>query len=394
MRISIIRILPIILIIAAFAAWCPGCGGNSSSDTYIPTGGGTGSGSGNVTGGGTGTGSGTGTGTGTGSGTGTGPLTSTDQWEQVYSGTTNDLYGISFASATVGWAVGLSQTMLYTDSGGDSWVDQFGNIDPNARPSHETSGHFLGSKTPNPGPAQLLDVHAVDTSTAWVSCYGPCNGFSMTPCFVTTDGGAKWTCVLTATNFQEWGIYAFDGENARICTLGSPSHSDSNVIVIENGYDEDSPLIPWASLYDISFGTRNDGWTAGIDIYHSTNGGTSWDRQTPPSGAGYFFGVTAVDADRAWICGQAGTIANTVDGGATWTMQESGVSKSLLGIDFIDANRGWCVGGGGTILATTDGGETWVPQDSGVSHDLASVSAVDATHVWACGAGGMILRSK
>jgi len=400
---SLIRLVGVFLLVLALAAFADGCGSSGGDADNIvslpPTG--SGSNTGNVgtgtdSGTGSGTSSGTGTGTDTGSGTGTGtdPLPATDQWEQVASGTTRDLYGISFGSATTGWAVGLYETMLCTNNGGDSWVDQFGNIETNIRPTKETSGHFLGSRYTSNSEAHLLDVHAVDANTAWISSYGPCRGLDMTPCFVTTDSGSKWTCVLTATNFQSWGIYAFDGQTARICTQGSDSHTDGDVIIINGGYDVDMCPIGWAALHDISFGTGSDGWAVGVEIWHSTDGGTGWSSQKRPSGTGMLLCVEAVDANNAWACGESGVIIHTTDGGATWSKQESGVGVMLWGIDFIDANQGWCVGADGTILATTDGGATWAAQDSGVSHDLTSVSAIDASHVWACGASGIILRSK
>ncbi len=383
------NLLVMAVIVSALSIYSIGCGEKKKSKAiFLPPSAGSGMGTG------TGTGAGTGTGTDTGTGTGTDPLPSADEWEQVASGTTQDLYGIGFGSATVGWAVGANETIICTKNGGDSWVDQFGNLESSVRPHHEASAHILGSRYTNPGPAHLLDVCAVDANTAWVTSFGPCRDLDLTPCFVTTSGGTTWTCVLTATNFQEWGIYAFDGQTARICTVGSPGHPDSDIIVINGGFDVGSLRVSWASLYDITFATRYDGWVVGGEIWHMADADSGWSRQQRPSGTGMLICVEAADANNVWACGDDGVIIHTTDGGATWTRQESGVSVMLWGIDFIDANTGWCVGADGTILGTTDGGATWTAQDSGVSHGLSSVSAVDAGHVWACGVAGMILRKK
>ena len=47
-----------------------------------------------------------------------------------------------------------------------------------------------------------------------------------------------------------------------------------------------------------------------------------------------------------------GTIFRTVDGGATWTQQTSGVTVELYGMSFTSTNVGTIVGDGGTILKT------------------------------------------
>jgi photosystem II stability/assembly factor-like uncharacterized protein len=215
----------------------------------------------------------------------------------------------------------------------------------------------------------------------------------LTPFFVTKDGGATWTCVITATNFEEWGIHGFDGDNARICSIGSASHTDSDVYHIIDGYDESRVSVSWGGLYAITFASSTDGWTAGADLYHTTNGGTSWSKLTKPPGTTQLYGVTAVSTTTAWACGENGTIIKTTDA-TNWSALTSGVSVVLRDIDFVDANNGWCVGDGGTILVTTNGGSTWIPEDSGTTAALRAVSTVDATHAWVCGFGGLILRSK
>jgi len=317
----------------------------------------------------------------------------TDDWETLTSGTPQDIYGISFASTTVGWAVGTNDTLLYTSNGGNSWVDQFGNISGTVRYTKDLNAHILGAMTPNPGNSNLMDVHATSTTTAWVSSYGPCHNLDLTPCFVTTNGGAGWTCVITATNFQEWGIYAFDGDTARVCTIGHQSHTDSDVFNIEGGYCTSHYPISWGGLYAIGFGDSSTGWTGGDDFYKSTNGGTSWSEISKPSGTGTILDICAISATTAWACSMGGKIIVTTDG-STWNHQTSGVTGDLWGINFIDSNNGWCVGDGGTILVTTNGGTIWTPTDSGTTSTLTDVSAVDSTHVWVCGASGLILRSK
>src|SRR5205814_7178860 len=91
------------------------------------------------------------------------PAVAAAAWSPQTSGTTNQLFGVSFVDATHGWTVGNNGTILVTGNGGATWTGQ-------------TSG------TTN----SLLDVSFVDVSRGWAV------GFSGT-IRVTTNGGATWT---------------------------------------------------------------------------------------------------------------------------------------------------------------------------------------------------------
>src|SRR5262245_11276856 len=80
----------------------------------------------------------------------------------------------------------------------------------------------------------------------------------------------------------------------------------------------------------------------------------------------------------ARVVGEDGTILATDDGGATWTLRETGTTARLRAVSFA-GSTGWAVGDSGTILKTEDGGTTWTAQESGVSVTLRGVFAVDAT---------------
>ena len=102
-----------------------------------------------------------------------------------------------------------------------------------------------------------------------------------------------------------------------------------------------------------------------------------------------------MDAAIGWIVGMGGTIAKTIDGGLTWTLQSSGTDGWLSAIDFISADRGWIVGENATILFTDNGGQTWFDQ-SIVELDkwLFSVSFVNANKGWIVGQDKTILSGE
>ncbi|GAA0755171.1 YCF48-related protein [Ideonella azotifigens] len=90
-----------------------------------------------------------------------------------------------------------------------------------------------------------------------------------------------------------------------------------------------------------------------------------------------------LDAKIGWAVGSAGQILKTIDAGATWQAQRSGVDSTLLQVVFADANNGWVFGDGATLLHTTDGGQHWIQQALGLQslHDYDHQLVVsDAQH--------------
>jgi len=99
------------------------------------------------------------------------------------------------------------------------------------------------------------------------------------------------------------------------------------------------------------------------------------------------YGVKAISATEAWAVGNFGSIYHTTDGGKTWDSRESGTRSPLFSIDFADAKNGWSVGRTAITLHTTDGGNTWKPQKPAIPTEkhLFKVKAVDVNTVWAVG---------
>ena len=79
--------------------------------------------------------------------------------------------------------------------------------------------------------------------------------------------------------------------------------------------------------------------------------------------------------NKAWACGDAGTIVATTNGMA-WTAQTSGTTANLYGIAFQELAGGpvIVVGEGGIILRTVDAGTTWTPIASGTTATLRHVT--------------------
>lgn len=64
------------------------------------------------------------------------------------------------------------------------------------------------------------------------------------------------------------------------------------------------------------------------------------------------------DAKNGWLISAAGEIFHSTDGGTTWASQATGKGR-LRSIDFVDAKRGFAGTVTGQLHGTTDGGVTW-----------------------------------
>lgn len=71
--------------------------------------------------------------------------------------------------------------------------------------------------------------------------------------------------------------------------------------------------------------------------------------------------VSFVDAQLGWAVGHWGAVLHTRDGGETWTLQRSDLTRDqpLLALQMLDARRGVAVGLWSIILVTVDGGASW-----------------------------------
>ncbi|MGH9944794.1 MAG: WD40/YVTN/BNR-like repeat-containing protein [Pyrinomonadaceae bacterium] len=158
-------------------------------------------------------------------------------------------------------------------------------------------------------------------------------------------------------------------------------------------------------LYSVRFTSRKRGWMIGslsrrdvvVDglLLATTDGGTSWVRQTSPVREELIH-LDFAGEKRGWIVGDRGVILYTPDGGETWQRQRSGTGATLYHVDFDDKERGWAVGERGTILRTINGGATWTRVEvAGLDRTtLLSVKFADESDGWAVGRGGTILRSS
>jgi len=140
------------------------------------------------------------------------------------------------------------------------------------------------------------------------------------------------------------------------------------------------PLNSDADLYRVKFINKNEGWAAGgrirmgetnesmrhnqrggyAYIYHTKDGGKSWDCQFAERGR-HLFALDFVNENIGYASGERGFLMKTVDGGKHWDiLPTTGTLNWLYGMTFKDEFTGFAVGLNETVIKTTDGGKSWV----------------------------------
>lgn len=200
---------------------------------------------------------------------------------------------------------------------------------------------------PKPSEQTLTRVHFIDSSRGWVAGQ---NGVFL----YTDNGGTTWTQQLIGTTGEIPDLFA---------------RTALDIWAIEFHYPE-----------------TDTSWY-GTNIFHSTNGGTTWSIQKFDSAL--FRTIMFVDSLTGFLGGSYGTIAKTTDGGATWRQVNIGSFSNMdrwpiYKIRFQSKMFGMAVAGQldvfGIVWRTTDGGESWT--SSKISGDpLFDVVFFDSLHI-------------
>jgi photosystem II stability/assembly factor-like uncharacterized protein len=187
----------------------------------------------------------------------------------------------------------------------------------------------------------LSIIQMISTSVGW----GVTQSSTSTPQQVayTADGGQSWHDVTPSTFTSGTGTLVLLARSAAEAWVSVNTVPSSNATT--------SPL------------------------WHTTNGGQSWQSSTINTGG--VNQITFVDQQHGWIAASPGghgagqmpiNVWRTTDGGASWAKisQSTPVLGVTQGISFLTATTGWATAAApGAVLEfsrTQDGGKTWTPQ--------------------------------
>jgi|GEM_PF-931745 len=311
------------------------------------------------------------------------------------------LRGVHFHSATVGYAAGDSGLILNTRDGGATWRPRAAGTTArlNAVSGFSTTrllavgdgGVVVRSANPTSSPPTIAPVtqsatsenlHAVVVLSTNIAIAVGDDG-TIIKCNISTNdvwdlkGVGLTTDDLVAIHFADANTGFATGRNG---TVLKTTDAGENWSVLDAGTMADLEAVRALSTSIVIAAG------AGGTVVKTTAGGFIADTTTVR-------GLDAADAVTAWLVGDAGLVAKTVNAGAAWILQDGGTDANLHGVGFIDATTGWFVGDSGTIHRTEDGGATWSPQTSGTSVTLRSVQAVSADTAFASGDGGILLKT-
>jgi len=334
-----------------------------------------------------------------------------DTWNIRESGTTYDLFGVSFPEDLHGWAVGCndfdSSVVLHTTDGGVNWqiqrmirtawawgvsyVDTLngwicGPIDTILK---TTDGGTTWNKMPMNRGNHGTSICFTDVMHGWVSID---NGIGSI--MKTTDGGQTW---IIKGPFGAWCLDMLD--SLRGWSGGSEIEKTTD------GWESGtSQYIAPGWLYGISIGDSLRTWTVGNNsnagiamIVVTTNGGSSWSMDTSRTRDDYFYSVDGhMQLTSVTVVGNGGAIVRSTNSGNTWRVIRNVDigNTSLYNASFYDPNQGWAVGSYGVITHTTNGGTVWRRQTSNVNSFLFGVSFADSQYGKICTGGGGVLGTR
>jgi photosystem II stability/assembly factor-like uncharacterized protein len=321
--------------------------------------------------------------------------TAAQSWTPLSSGTTASLRGVSAVNAKVVWASGTGGAFLRTTDGGATW---------------------RAAQVPGAEDLDFRAVRGIDDRTAYLLSIGA-GGKSRI--YKTTDGGVRWTLQFTnpdAKGFLD-GLAFWDAAHG--IALGDPVDGQFVVLTTVDGGDhwQRRPAPPAlanegafaASNTSLAIAGTSEAWfgtggPAGARVFHSRDGGRTWSVASTPlrsdsASAGIFsialsgklHGI-AVGGDYAKPAENAGNIAVTSDGGATWSAPQGAPPAGFRSaVAFLADRRAWIVTGTSGSDVSTDGGNSWRAFDSG---DFNAMSFVSSAAGWAVGPRGRIARFR
>jgi photosystem II stability/assembly factor-like uncharacterized protein len=217
---------------------------------------------------------------------------------------------------------------------------------------------------PAPQGNQMRWIKMID-SVNWYAC-GNTGTFMK-----TSNAGVNWTVY---TNAGGWlSSYYGEGRNLMngwffnlntglVCGYTGWIARTTNA-----GVSWDSIVIPTAnSIYGLHFVSNTVGYASGAGgrLLKTTNAGLSWD--SIPSGISTAnYNVYALDTNKIFFCTTLSSpltskVVKSSNGGANWITYTMDTAFTAYDINFINENTGMVCGSAGVVRFTSNGGETWI----------------------------------
>jgi photosystem II stability/assembly factor-like uncharacterized protein len=289
-------------------------------------------------------------------------------WRRIETGRSEHLYAVAFPTRRRGLALGEGPETLTTTDGGRTW---------SSRPALDMPLRGASLR-------YFYDLAMVDDSTGFAAGYAVVAK--------TEDGGRTWSRMWDAVGDGRWdkipqwrSLHVLSPD--RIWAVGN--YALSAVIEAGGGRVAARPALKANGLH-VAFVDGRTGFVSDTEgvIRMTRDGGESWSQAGASPAGGAVWQVAFFDAgggsraaerperaaqDRTGdqgdgragalgcglACGDKGIILRTCNGGASWTVVETGVRASLRAVAAFDGRVAVAGGDEGALLRTEDGGKTW-----------------------------------
>jgi hypothetical protein len=299
---------------------------------------------------------------------------STAQWVQQNSGTTDFLTQVFFPSKDTGYVVswGPAATIIKTTNGGFNW-------------------------TIMPTTYSIVFIYFTSNNIG----YGTTNDKKIVK---TTDGGVSWNVQQSFTSYYELGAVYFSDSLTGYTTAFRTSDKDTLFFIKTTNAG-----LTWNLTYNvagffvrppystcISFANRDTGLFVGLDglnIFRTRNGCVSVD--TAYQG-GPFSSINFPTINVGYAGLYPDVLMKTINGGNSWnSVGIPSNNQAITAMDFTSKDTGYIVVTEGefypaSIYKTSNGGSSWVFQTTDTT--LYSLHFPTATRGYAAGEDGTILR--
>lgn len=290
----------------------------------------------------------------------------------------------------------------------------------------------------------LFNLYFVDSNNGYAIGYTSWYRGDDRPCGVykTTDGGTSWERKLVPLDYKLTGLFFVDEQ------IGTLIGKNGLILKTENAgtiidtsewklvYQETDP-IHYSQFRSVDFLTNNIAisvggglvrtkdtgkhWTSSLSpggndisfynadygisvsgvgtIYSTTNGGNDWSTyQFPEDFENYMRwktlnGVSYIDKQNIIVIAIEGAIVRSSDGGASWSVINSGTTADLKDVLFVNSEVGYIVGNNGVILKSVDRGYSWSHLSVNTSESLLGVYFSNVDNGFIVGSNGTILET-
>lgn len=245
----------------------------------------------------------------------------------------------------------------------------------------------------------LNSIHMIDNNTGWA-----CG--SVSSLFKTTNAGASWDSVPTPFGIGTLILSKVQFVDANTGWVFSKSTvtGDSTIIKTTNGGTSwfkqtlgNALTGSGAQIYWADFVNANTGWIVNNTPrpYKTTDGGNTWAKDSIVDAfGGFMYGIDMVNATTGFITGSSGRIYKTTNAGAFWDTlsKPTGTNGSWYQPKFYNHLVGVVVGTNGMTMTTSNGGTSWNLQNT-AGGTMYSVAIVPGSVGFTCGTSGYIWKN-